>query len=113
MLGKHDPNVELLDAAAHCRSLVPENSVFALLADHRKQLFPDELFADLFLTARGRPSVPGEVIASAMVLQELEGLSDRQASDALRLNIGWKVATGMALDDKGFTTPYLPTGAGV
>lgn len=101
MLGKHDPNVELLDAAAHCRSLVPENSVFALLADHRKQLFPDELFADLFLTARGRPSVPGEVIASAMVLQELEGLSDRQASDALRLNIGWKVATGMALDDKG------------
>lgn len=101
MLGKHDPNVELLDAAAHCRSLVPENSVFALLADHRKQLFPDELFADLFLTARGRPSVPGEVIASAMVLQELEGLSDRQASDAMRLNIGWKVATGMALDDKG------------
>jgi IS5 family transposase len=101
MLGKHDPNVELLDAAAHCRSLVPENSVFALLADHRKQLFPDELFADLFLTGRGRPSVPGEVIASAMVLQELEGLSDRQASDALRLNIGWKVATGMALDHKG------------
>lgn len=101
MLGKHDPNVELLDAAAHCRSLVPENSVFALLADHRKQLFPDELFADLFLTARGRPSVPGDVIASAMVLQELEGLSDRQAADALRLNIGWKVATGMALDDKG------------
>lgn len=101
MLGKHDSNVELLDAAAHCRSLVPEKSVYALLADHREQLFPDELFTDLFLTGRGRPSVPGEVIASAMVLQELEGLSDRQAADALRLNIAWKVATGMALDHQG------------
>lgn len=101
MQGKHDPNVELLDAAAHCRSLVPENSIYALLADHRKDLFPDELFADLFPTGRGRPSVPGEVIASAMLLQKLENLSDRQAADALRLNIAWKVATGMALDHKG------------
>ena len=101
MLGKHDPNVELLDAAAHCRGLVPENSIYALLADHRSELFPDEMFADLFRSGRGRPSVPGEVIASAMVLKELEGLSDREAADALRLNIAWKVATGTALDDKG------------
>lgn len=101
MLGKHDPNVELLDAAAHCRQLVPERSIYALLADHRAQLFPDEMFGDLFRSGRGRPSVPGEVIASALVLKEIEGLSDRQAADALRLNIGWKVATGMALDDQG------------
>jgi len=101
MLGKHDPNVELLDAAAHCLELVPQNSVYALLADHRAELFPDEMFADLFRSGRGRPSVPGEVIASAMVLKELEGLSDRQAADALRLNIAWKVATGMALNDPG------------
>ena len=103
MLGKHDPNVELLDAEAHCRRLVLDGSVHAFLADHRKQLFPDEMFEDLFPTGRGRPSVPGEVIASAMLLKELEGLSDRQAADALRLNIGWKVATGLALDAPGMS----------
>jgi hypothetical protein len=39
-------------------------------------LFPDELFADLF-TDRGRRSVPPSVVATVMVLQRLEGLSDR------------------------------------
>lgn len=101
MLGKSDPNVELLDAAALCRQLVPEGSVYAFLADHRKELFPDELFQDLFLSGRGRPSLPGELIASAMILKELEGLSDRQAADALRCDIRWKVATGLPLDHPG------------
>jgi hypothetical protein len=45
--------------------------------------------------------VPAEVMASAMVLKELEGLSDRQAADALRCDIRWKVATGLALDHSG------------
>ena len=101
MLGKSDPKAELLDAGALCRQLVPEGSVYAFLADHRLALFPDELFADLFPSGRGRPSVPGDVIASAMVLKELEGLSDRQAADALRCDIRWKVATGLALDHTG------------
>lgn len=101
MLGKSDPNVELLDAAALCRQLVTEGSVYAFLADHRQELFPDELFQDLFLSGRGRPSLPGELIASAMILKELEGLSDRQAAEALRCDIRWKVATGLPLDHPG------------
>ena len=56
----------------------------AFLADHRHRLFPDEMFADLFPSGRGRPSVPADVIATVMVLQALEGLSDREASQALR-----------------------------
>ncbi len=64
---------ELLDAAALCGHLVPAGSVYALLAERRARLFPAELFADLFPSGRGRPSVPGEVIAAAMVLKELEG----------------------------------------
>ena len=36
-----------------------------------------------------------------MVLQSLEGLSDRDAASALRTNIAWKVAAGLALDDAG------------
>ena len=70
-------------------------------------LFPDELFADLFPSGRGRPSVPADVIATVMVLQALEGLSDRDAADALRTNIVWKVAAGLALDDEGINYPVL------
>ena len=44
------------------------------LADHRHELFPDEMFEDLFPSGRGRPSIPAEVVASVMVLQALEGL---------------------------------------
>lgn len=101
MQGKSDPNAELLDAAALCRHLVPDDSVHAFLADHRRELFPDEVFADLFPSGRGRPSVPADVVATVMVLQSLEGLSDREAANALRTNIAWKVAAGLALDDEG------------
>jgi IS5 family transposase len=102
MQGHSEPNRELLDAAALCRQLVPEGSVEAFLADHREDLFPDELFSDLFPSGRGRPSVPADVMASVMVLQALEGLSDRDAARALKDRISWKVACGLALDDEGF-----------
>jgi IS5 family transposase len=59
------------------------------------------MFADLFPSGRGRPSVPADVVATVMVLQALEGLSDRDAVMALRTNIAWKVAAGLALDDEG------------
>ena len=45
------------------------------------------MFADLFGSGRGRPSVPADVIATVMVLQALEGLSDRDAIAQLRMNI--------------------------
>src|SRR6266540_3597015 len=107
MQGHSDPNRELLDAAALCRKLVPEGSVEAFLADHRQELFPDELFADLFPSGRGRPSIPGHVVATVMVLQSLEGLSDREAARAVRDRISWKVACGLALDDEGFDYTVL------
>lgn len=107
MQGKSDPNAELLDAAALCRHLVADGSVHAFLADHRHEVFPDELFADLFPSGRGRPSVPADVIATTMVLQALEGLSDRQAGDALRQNIAWKVAAGLAIDAPGIHPSVL------
>jgi IS5 family transposase len=97
----------LLDAAALCRHLVPEGSVYAFLADHRKDLFPDQLFADLFPSGRGRPSVPADVVATVMVLQALEGLSDREAAAQLRQSIAWKVACGLSLLDPGFHPTVL------
>jgi hypothetical protein len=41
------PSDDQLDAASWCRHLVPDGSVYAFLADHRHELFPAELFADL------------------------------------------------------------------
>jgi IS5 family transposase len=101
MQGSSRPERVLLDAAALCRQLVADGSVYAFLADHRAVLFPDEMFSDLFRSGRGRPSIPADVMASAMLLKELEGLSDREAADALRCDIRWKVACGLALDDEG------------
>jgi IS5 family transposase len=105
--GTSDPDRTLLDAAALCRQLVPAGSVEAFLADHRRPLFPDELFADLFPSGRGRPSIPADVVATVMVLQALEGLSDREAARAVRDRISWKVAAGLALDDPGFDYSVL------
>jgi len=102
MQGKSDPNRSLLDAGVFCRELVEEGTIYAFLADHRAQLFKDEDFADLFPSGRGRPSTPAVLICSVMVLQALEGLSDRDAIRALRTRIDWKVACGLALDDAGF-----------
>lgn len=107
MQGKSTPDRQMLDAAAFCRQLVPDDSVQAFLADHRKELFSDGDFADLFPSGKGRPSIPVEVICSVMVLQALEGLSDRDAIRQLRNRIDWKVACGLALDDEGFDPSVL------
>ena len=107
MQGLSELNRELLDASALCRQLVREGSVEAFLADHRHDLFPDEMFEDLFTSTRGRPSIPADTVASVMVLQALEGLSDRDAARALTDRISWKVACGLALDEAGFDYSVL------
>ena len=105
--GQSSPDRELLDADALVGHLVPEGSVHRFLADHRQRVFPDEMFADLFGSGRGRPSQPADVVATVLVLQSLEGLSDRDACQALRTDIRWKVAAGLALDDEGFHPTVL------
>lgn len=107
MQGTSDPNPELLDAMAMCGHLVARDSVHWFLAEHRQRLFPDDMFADLFVSGRGRPSVPADVIATVMVLQSLEGLSDRDAIGQLRMSISWKVAAGRSLADEGFHPTVL------
>ena len=82
--------------------LVPAGSVYAFLAEHRGDVFADGLFADLFPSGRGRPSVPAEVIASVLVLQTLEDRSDTEAMSALRCDLRWKVACGLPIDHAGF-----------
>ncbi len=107
MQGSSRPDRELLDAAVLCGHLLGEGSVHAFLAEHRHRLFPDELFADLFPTGRGRPSVPADRVATVMVLQALEGRSDREACRALQTDIAWKAAAGLAITDEAFHPTVL------
>jgi Transposase DDE domain/Transposase domain (DUF772) len=93
---------ELLDAQALVGHLVPKGSMFWFLATHRGQVFPDQEFADLFPSGRGRPSIPAPVAAAVLALQTLHDLSDAETAEAARCDLRWKVATGMALDDVGF-----------
>lgn len=107
MQGESDRQRELLDVESVAGHLLEQGSVFALLAEHRDRLFPGELFADLFPSGRGRPSIPGEVVASVIVLQSLYGHSDREAVDALTFDLRWKAACGYALDARGFDPSTL------
>src|SRR3954452_11891712 len=77
----------VMGAASWLDGLLPSGSVFAFLAEHRRELFPDAAFADLFPSPLGRPSVPAEVVASVLVLQALEGLPDRDAIEALTFDL--------------------------
>jgi hypothetical protein len=75
MQGRERANRELLDASVLVGHLVAEGSMFAFLAEHRQDVFPDGEFEDLFPSGKGRPSIPGSVMASILVLQTLHDLS--------------------------------------
>lgn len=107
MQGMERPDRQLLDAQALVGHLVAPGSMFGFLADHRQDLFGDNEFEDLFPSGKGRPSIPASVMASILVLQTLHDLSDRETAEAVRCDLRWKVATGMALDDKGFDASTL------
>jgi len=77
-----------------CGQELPAGSIYALLNRERDRLFPDEMFADGF-SDRGRRSVPPCVVATVMVLQRLEGLSDREAVDRFAFDARWRYACGV------------------
>jgi len=91
--------------AAFCEEPLA-GTVYGLLAREREQMFGDELFADLF-TGRGRRSVPPSIVATVMVLQRLEGLSDREAVDRLAFDLRWKHAAGVSHDYPSFVHTVL------
>jgi len=102
MQGRSEDQRELLDAESVAGHLLKPGSVFAFLAEHRRRLFPDEMFADLFPTGRGRPSVAGDVMAAVIVLQTLHGLSDSETTDAVTFDLRWKAAIGWPVTAKSF-----------
>jgi hypothetical protein len=105
--GRADPQREILDVESVAGHLLPAGGVFAFLAGHRRELFPDEMFADLFPSRRGRPSIPADVIASVIVLQTLHGLSDTEAVEAVTFDLRWKAACGRAVTAPAFHPTVL------
>jgi hypothetical protein len=79
--------------AAYCDGRVAAGSISGILHRECFALFPDEMFADLFDDV-GRRSVPPMIVAVVMVLQRIEGLSDREAVDRFSFDARWKYAVG-------------------
>jgi hypothetical protein len=97
----------LTTTASYCEARVAADSIYAVLHRECHRLFPDEMFADLF-TDVGRRSVPPMIVAVVMVLQRVEGLSDREAVDRFAFDARWKYAAGgLEFDYPGFVHTVL------
>jgi hypothetical protein len=93
--------------AVFCEGRVPPGSIYGILHRECFTLFPDEMFADLFDGA-GRRSVPPMIVAVVMVLQRIEGCSDREAADRFAFDARWKYAAGgLDFDYPGFVHTVL------
>jgi hypothetical protein len=100
--GRSGPQRDLLDVESVAGHLLKPGSVFSFLAEHRRELFPEELFVDLFPSGRGRPSIPADVMATVITLQALHGLSDSETVDAVTFDLRWKAACGLAITAVAF-----------
>ena len=107
MLGKRSSQRSLFDAEYHFRHLVGEDSFHWQLSQVRDRLFRDEEFAALYCLDNGRPSVPPSLLATALLLQAHDKVSDAEAHRRARLDLGWKVALGVEVDAKPFAQSTL------
>jgi hypothetical protein len=83
-------------------------SLYRLLADHGEKLFSDDYFADLYKVSQlGRPTVSARLLATVMVLQAFEGLSDREACDRLEVDLRWQAAAGVDTGAEAFHPTVL------
>jgi transposase len=94
------------ETARIARAAVPKGNLYVQMRDVLGTIYTDEQFADLF-AVRGRPVVPPWRLALVTVMQFAEGLSDRQAAEAVRVRIDWKYALGLELADPGFDYSVL------
>lgn len=93
-LGVTPPSGDLYGSTrTFCEERLAPTSIYRLLAEQGGRLFADETFADLFEDI-GRRSVPPRIVASVMVLQRIEGVSDREAVDRFAFDLRWKYAAG-------------------
>src|SRR6266511_5644888 len=88
------------------RAAFPRGNVYMRMRDELGAIYDDQLFASLFPT-RGQPAASPWRLALTTVMQFAEGLSDRQAADAVRSRIDWKYTLSLELTDPGFDHTVL------
>jgi transposase len=99
------PVPEATAAAVH--AAFPKGNLYVELRAEFSPLYDDQLFADLY-PPQGRPvEVAPWRLALVVVMQYSEGLTDRQAADAVRRCMDWKYALSLELIDPGFDFTLL------
>lgn len=88
------------------RAAFPKGSAVMRVRDELGVLYDDQDCAALFAT-RGQPAESPSRLLLVLVFQFMEGLTDRQAADAVRGRIDWKYALGLDLTDPGFDFSIL------
>ncbi len=107
MLGKRSNQLGLFEADQVYLDFVGRDSFYGFLASQRSQLFHDEDFKELYCLDNGRTSVPPSLLATALVLQTYEGVSDEEAKARADFDLRWKVALGLAVEERPFAKSTL------
>ncbi len=94
------------DTLRVAKAAIPKGNTQLRLRDSQGTIFDDSLFAPLF-PKKGQPAVAPWRLALVTVMQFAEGLSDRDAADAVRVHIDWKYLLGLDLTDQGFDYSIL------
>jgi transposase len=107
MLGKRSAQLGMFEADQVYLDHVGEDSFYGFLARHRGELFHDEDFAEFYSPDWGRPSVPPSLLATALLLQTHDRVSDKEAKERADYDLRWKVALGVEARARPFAKSTL------
>lgn len=107
MLGKRSDQRGFLEADHLYMEHVGRESFYGFLASMRGQLFRDEEFAELYCPDNGRDSVAPSLLATTLLLQTYDKVSDAEAKRRVDFDIQWKVALGIEVEDRPFAKSTL------
>ena len=107
MLGERTDQRGLFEADHMYLEHVGRHSFYGFLALMRGKLFRDEEFAALYCSDNGRNSVPPSLLATALLLQTHDKVSDDEAKQRADFDIRWKVSLGVAIDERPFAKSTL------
>ena len=107
MLGKRSDQKGLWEADRLYLDYVGKDTFYGLLASLRGQLFRDDDFAEIYCPDNGRDSVPPSLLATALLLQTYDKVSDAEAKARADFDIRWKVALAIEIEDRPFAKSTL------
>ena len=107
MLGERSDQRGLWEADRLYLDHVGRESFYGLLASLRGRLFRDSDFAAFYCANNGRDSVPPSLLATALLLQSHDKVSDAEAKARADFDLRWKVALGIEVEDRPFAKSTL------